>query len=191
MNTEAPTSALGSAPARDDAAMAKRAGEDPEVLHHKAQVAILTGLAAGEDDVFELMRAVAPYDLRGHFTPDMALLEMAATALGLACPPGSEPLEYEGLTDRYLPDQMLTGRTLRHRTQYAVYAAACMRGGLLPDLLREAGAWEPRLWMYAVSAVVLYSRAAADRLGLSVPQIAVKIAEERGLELSTGVQSSD
>ena len=171
--------------------MAKRGGEDPEVLHRKAQVAILSGLAAGEEDVFELMRAVAPCDVRSHFTPDVALLEIAATALNLTCPPGSRPLEYEGLTDRYLPDQMLTGRTLRHRTQYAIYAAACMRGGLLPDLLREAGAWEPRLWMYAVSAVVLYSRAAADRLGRSVSQIAVRIAEKRGIELSTGVRSSD
>jgi hypothetical protein len=38
--------------------------------------------------------------------------------------------------------------------------------------------------MYAVSAVVLYSRAAADRLELTVPQIAAKIADELGLELS-------
>ena len=76
---------------------------------------------------------------------------------------------------------MLSGRTLRRRTQYALYAAACMRGGLLPDLLREAGGWESRLWTYAVSAVVLYTRAAADRLGRSLPQIAVAIDEERGL----------
>ncbi len=171
--------------------MAKGAGEDPDALHRRAQIAILTGLMAGEDDVWELMGRVASYDVRGQFTPDVALLEIAATALGLACPPGSQLLEYEGLTDRYLPDQVLSDRRLRHRTQYAIYAAACMRGGLLPDLLREAGGWEPRLWMYAVSAVVLYSRAAADRLGLSVPQVAVRIAEERGLELSAGVQASD
>ena len=75
---------------------------------------------------------------------------------------------------------MLSGRTLRDRTRYAIYAAACIRGGLLPDLLREAGGWEPGLWTYAASAVVLYSRAAADRLGLSVPQVATKIAEEPG-----------
>jgi hypothetical protein len=169
---------------RDDSAMAKHPGEDPDVLHRKAQVAILSGLATGDDDVFELMNAVAPYDVRHHFTPDVALLDIAVAALGLACPPGSKPLEDEGLTDRYLSDQMLSGRTLRHRTQYAIHAAACMRGGLFPDLLREAGGWEPGLWMYAVSAVVLYSRAAADRLELTVPQIAAKIADELGLELS-------
>jgi hypothetical protein len=42
------------------------------------------------------MLAVRPYDIRGHFTPDVALLEVAAAGLGLACTPGSEPLENEG-----------------------------------------------------------------------------------------------
>jgi hypothetical protein len=86
---------------------------------------------------------------------------------------------------------MLTGRTLRHRTRYAIYAAACLRGGLLPDLLGEAGAWQPRLWTYAVSAVVLYTRAAADRLGQTVPEIAVEIADRLGLELSVDGRSTN
>lgn len=169
--------------------MAKPSGEDPAVLHRKAQVRVLSMLASGEDDVFDLLSALVAYDVRHHFTPDVALLEVAATALGLAVPPGAEPLEYEGLTDRYLPEQMLTGRTLRQRTHYAIHAAACLRGGLLPDLLREAGAWEPGLWTYAVSAVVLYTRAAADRLGRTVPEIAVEIADSLGLELSVDSRS--
>ena len=164
--------------------MVKRRGEDPGVLHRNAQVRILSGLAAGDDDVLVLLGAVAPCDVPGLFTPDVAMLEVAATALSLACPPGSDPLEYEGLTDRYLSDQMLDGGTLRYRTQYAFYAAACLGGGLLPDLLRDAGAWEPRLWTYAVSAVVLYTRAAADRSEQTVPDIAVRIAEQRGLTLT-------
>jgi hypothetical protein len=170
--------------------MAKQWGEEPAILHRKVQVRILSGLAAGEDGVFELMGGVQPYDVPHHFTPDVALLEVAAAALGLACPPGSEPLEYERLTDSYLSDLLLTGRTLRHRTQYAIYAAACLRGGLLPDLLREAGAWQPRLWTYAVSAVVLSARAAADRLGQTVPDIAVRIADHLGLQLSVDPQST-
>jgi len=169
--------------------MAKRKGEDPDVLHRRAQAAILSGLADGNDDAFELMIAVLPYDVRGHFTPDVAVLEVAAAALGLAYSPGSERLEYEGLTDRYLSDLVLDGRTLRRRTQYAIYAAACLRGGLHPDLLGEAGGWEPRLWTYAVSAVVLYVRAAADRTGLSVPQVAVKVAGELGLQLAAAAPS--
>lgn len=134
--------------------MAARHREDPAVLHRNAQIQILSSLAAGEDDGFELMRAIAPFDIRHHFTPDVALLEVAATALSLAC-------------------------------------AACLRGGLLPDLLREAGIWEPRLWTYAISAVVLYARAAADRLGQTVPDVATKIAEERGLDIPANSQSTD
>ena len=148
-------------------------------------------LASGEDDVFELMSALNAYDVNRHFTPDVALLEVAATALGIAVSPGAQPLEYEGLTDRYLPDQMLTGRTLRQRTHYAIHAAASLRGGLLPDLLREAGGWEPKLWTYAVSAVVLYTRAAADRLEQTVPEIAVEIADRMGLQLSVDSRSTD
>ena len=171
--------------------MPRRRREDPEVLHRQAQTAILSSLAGGQDDAFELMPEIRPYDVRGLFTPDVALLDIAAAALALACPPGSEPLEYEGLTDRYLSDLMLSGRTLRYRTRYAVYAAACMRGGLHPDLLNEAGDWEPRLWTYALSAVVLYTRAAADRRGMSVAQIATAIANDLGLPLTAARQAFD
>ena len=95
------------------------------------------------------------------------------------------------MTERYLSDLMLTGRTLRHRTRYAIYAAACMRGGLHPDLLNEAGGWEPKLWTYAVSAVVLYTRAAADRRRMSVAQITTLIANDLGLPLTAVGQALD
>lgn len=170
--------------------MAGRRDVADGVLHRDAQVAVLSRLARGEDDVFELMTAVLPYDVRGHFTPDVALLEVAAAALGLACPPGAPRLQYEGLTDRYLNDLMLQGKTVRRRTQYALYAAACLRGGLVPDLLGETGHWEPRLWTYAVSAVVLYMRAAAERTGLPVAEVARTVADQ--LHLSVRVaQPSD
>jgi hypothetical protein len=56
---------------------------------------------------------------------------------------------------------------VEHRnSQYALYAAACLRGGLQPDLLSDAGWWQTPLWQYAVFAVVIYSRAAAERLAV-------------------------
>ena len=67
-------------------------------------------------------------------------------------------------------------------SQYAVYAAACMRGGLQPDLLSDAGWWQTPLWQYAVYAVVIYSRAAAERLAFPVAEIARRIAARHGLE---------
>ncbi|RBY83112.1 hypothetical protein [Blastococcus sp. TF02A-26] len=105
---------------------------------------------------------VRPIDVRGFFRPDVALLELAAAALGLACRPVSQRLGYEGLADRYLADLMLDGRTVCHRTQFAVSAAACLRRGPHPELPVEADGWEPRLWTYGVSAVV-YCRARRGR----------------------------
>src|SRR3954465_11538311 len=76
----------------DDVAVTKKERINQDVLHRRAQVAVLSGLAAG-DDVYDLIAAAAPSHVPGWFTPDVALLELAVTALDLACPPGVEPLE--------------------------------------------------------------------------------------------------
>jgi hypothetical protein len=142
----------------------KRERIDQEVLHRRAQVAVLSGLAAG-DDVYDLMAAAAPSHVPGWSTPDVALFELAVTALDLAWPAGAEPPEYEGLRERYLPEVTFRGRVEHRNSQYALYATACMRGGLQPDLLSDAGWWQTPLWQYAVFAVVIYSRAAAGPPG--------------------------
>ncbi len=144
----------------------------------------MSGLAAG-DDVYDLMAATAPSHVPGSFTPDVALLELAVTALDLACPAGAEPLEYVGLRERYL-QEVTSGDRVEHRnSQYALYAAACIRGGLQPDLLSDAGWWQTPLWQYAVFVVVIYSRAAAERLAVPVEEIARRIAARHGLERTT------
>jgi hypothetical protein len=118
----------------------ERIGQD--FLHRRAQVAVLTGLAAG-DDAYDLMAAAAPGHVPGWFTPDVAPLELAVTSLELACPAGAEPLEYEGLRERYLPEVTFRGRVEHRNSQYALYAAAaCMHGGLQPDLLSDTGWWQ-------------------------------------------------
>ena len=143
---------------------------------------MLSGLARG-DDVSDLMAAAAPSHVPGWFTPDVALLELAVTALDLACPAGAGPLKYEALRERYLPGVTFRGRVEHRNSQYALYAAACMRGGLQPDLLDDAGWWQTPLWQYAVFAVVIYSRAAAERLTVPVDEVARQVAARHGLEL--------
>jgi hypothetical protein len=161
----------------------KRERIDRDVLHRRAQVAVLSGLARG-DDVYDLVAAAAPSHVPGWFTPDVALLELAVTALDLACPAGAEPLEYEGLREHFLPEVTFRGRVEHRNSQYAVYAAACMRGGLQPDLLSDAGWWQTPLWQYAVFAVVIYSRAAAERCTVPGEKIARRIAVGQDLELT-------
>jgi hypothetical protein len=164
-------------------AVTKRERIDSDVLHRRAQVAVLSGLAVG-DDVDDLIAAAAPSHVPDWFAPDVAILELAVTALDLACPAGSEPLEYEGLRERYLPEVTFRGRVEHRNSQYALYAAACMRGGLQPDLLSDAGWWQTPLWQYAVFAVVIYSRAAAERLAVPVDEVARRIAARHDLEPS-------
>jgi hypothetical protein len=162
--------------------MAKRPDVGPDTLHRRAQEAVLSGLRRGED-IQDLIGAVAPHHVHGSFTPDVAMLDLAVTALDLACPAGVEPLVYEGLRDRHLPEVTFRGRVEHHNSQYALYAAACMRGGLQPDLLHDASWWQSPLWTYAVFAVVIYVRAAAERLDVPTTEIVQRIAARHGIQL--------
>ncbi len=58
-----------------------------------------------------------------------------------------------------------------------------MRGGLQPDLFGDASWWQAPLWQYAVYAVGIYSRVAAERLAVPVAEVARRIAERHGLDL--------
>lgn len=104
------------------------------------------------------------------------------SALDVACPRGAEPLTYEGLRERYLPEVVFRGRTEHHSSQYALHAAACLRGGLRPDLLNDAGLWSIPLRTYAVYALVIYSRAAAELRDSTVDQVARDLATRHNLD---------
>lgn len=160
--------------------MSKRPRVDQDLLHRQAKVAVLGGLLRGED-IDALMEAVAPSHVRGWFTTDVAMLELAVTALDLSSRPELAPLEYEGLRERYLPEAEFRGLVDHRSSPYALYAAACPRGGVQPDLLNNAGWWNTPLWIYAVYALVIYARAAADRGGVTLEQVVRKLAARHGL----------
>ncbi|MBW3638937.1 MAG: hypothetical protein KY451_03675 [Actinobacteria bacterium] len=50
-----------------------------------------------------------------------------------------------------------------------------------PDLLGDAGWRNTPLWIYAVYGLVIYTRAAADRRGATVEQLALELAARHGL----------
>ncbi len=76
------------------------------------------------------------------------------------------------------------GRVEHRNSQCALYAAACMRGGLQPGLLGDTGWWQTPPWQYAVFAVVILSRAAAERRAVPVGEVARQIAAAHSLELT-------
>jgi hypothetical protein len=62
-------------------------------------------------------------------------------------------------------------------------AAAMIRAGIYPDLLDEAHWWgDEDLWRYAFYALLAYARAAAERTGRTVENVANALAERRGIK---------
>lgn len=152
----------------------------PDELHRQAQLAALQALDDGADAP-ALLAAVGTAHQPEHFTPDVALLELAATALGLATRDGQPMLAYEGLRERYLPEVAFSGRVEHRNSQYALYANACLGGGLEPDLLNDCGWWRTPLYVYAAYALLIYSRAAADRRTLEVTAVVTLVREAHAL----------
>ncbi len=62
--------------------------------------------------------------------------------------------------------------------------AACMRGGCSPICTATPAGGRLPLWQYAVFAAVIYSRAAAERLAVSVEEVARRVAARQGLKLT-------
>jgi hypothetical protein len=64
-------------------------------------------------------------------------------------------------------------------------AAAMIRGGVDPGLLDEVIWWQSEdLWVWALDALAVYVRAAADRTGLPVDRVCERLAERHAVDLS-------
>jgi hypothetical protein len=96
----------------------------------------------------------------------------------------AEPLEYEGIRERYLSEYEFRGKSQQHKSHYALTAAAMIRAGIYPDLLGEVYWGIEDMWSYAFFALVAYARAASERTGRSLEEIAAALAEHQGITLA-------
>jgi hypothetical protein len=134
-----------------------------------ARRALLDGLAR-DADIFEVLSGLAPLHPRNDTFPGEVFLHLAADALERCGASRAEPLPLEGLRERFLPEATFRGRQ-NAKFQYAVLAAAGVRGGTEPDLLDEVASWQgDDFWQYAMYAAAAYIRAAASRAGVPVRQ---------------------
>jgi hypothetical protein len=143
----------------------------------------LLGVAEGPapDSIMERLAGLHPHN---NTFPAEVLLELAAEAIAESGASPTEPIQYEGMRDRYLPDYQFRGKSQQHKSHYALMAAAMIRAGVYPDLLDEAHGWGLEdMWEYAFYALVLYARVAAERTRRPPAAIATAIAERRGLDL--------
>jgi hypothetical protein len=145
---------------------------------------VLLGLATGEDHDSTLDR-LGRLHLPKNTFPAEVLLELAAEAIAESGASQADPIEYEGIRERYLSEYEFRGKSEQHKSHYALTAAAMIRAGLYPDLLDEAYGWGIEdMWKYAFYTLVAYVRAASERTGRSLEEIAAALAEHQGITLA-------
>jgi len=116
----------------------------------------------------------------GDTFPGEVLLQVAADALEWCGASRAGPLALEGMAERFLPECAFRGRENK-KLQFAVLAAAALRGGAEPDLLGEVTWWQTGdFWQYALYAAVAYIRAAASRAGVPVRRVCQELAQRAG-----------
>jgi hypothetical protein len=132
---------------------------------------ILIDGMARDIEVSELMGELAPLHPRDDTFPGEVFLEVAADALDWCGASRADPLALERMPERFLPECAFRGRQNK-KLQFAVLAAAALRGGAEPDLLDEVAWWQTDdFWHYALYAAAAYIRAAASRAGVPVRQV--------------------
>ncbi len=152
-------------PTPEDAAVARRI--------------LLDGLARATE-VAELAGELAPLHPRNNTFPGEVFLHVAADALDWCGASRANPLALEGMRERCLPECAFRGRQNK-KLQFAILAAAALRGGTEPDLLDEVAWWQTDdFWQYALYAAAAYIRAAAERAGVPVRQVCQELAQRVG-----------
>jgi hypothetical protein len=141
---------------------------------------VLLGGLHQATDVAELMAELAQLHPRHNTFPGEVFLGVAADALDWCGASRADPLELDGLRERFLPEYAVRGRQVK-KLQFAILAAAALRGGTEPDLLDEVAWWQTDdFWQYALYAAVAYLRAAASRAGVSVGRVCQELAQRDG-----------
>lgn len=144
----------------------------------------LWGVAAG-GDLGELRFELQALHPKNNTFPGEVLLGLAADAIEAAGASRAEPIEFEGIRERYLPECTAHTKAQHHKSKFAIRAAAMLRGGVDPGLLDEVIRWETDdLWLWALDAFVVYVRVAADRSGLPIAVVCERLAQRHGFDVS-------
>jgi hypothetical protein len=163
--------------------MVKQKGPTADDRATAAGVA-LSGIAGGLE-LGEIAARLAPLHPKNNTFPGEVLLELAADAIEESGASREQPLEFEGIRKRHLPEDRAHTRAQHHKAEYALRAAAMVRAGVDPGLLDEVSWWRTDdLWFWALQALATYVRAAAEHGGETVPAICGRIASRHRVRLA-------
>ena len=130
-----------------------------------------------------IMAQLAAMHPRNNTFPAEVLLELAAEAIAESGASPAEPIQYEGMRDRYLPEYHFSWKVTAAQEPLRPDGRRHDQGRRIPDLLDEAYGWGVEdMWEYAFYALVLYGRAAGERTGRTAEAVAMAIADRRGID---------
>ena len=144
----------------------------------------LSGIAGGLE-LGEIAARLEPLHPQNNTFPGEVLLELAADAIEESGASREQPLEFDGIRKRHLPEDRAHTRAQHHKADYALRAAAMVRAGVDPGLLDEVSWWRTDdLWFWALQALVTYVRAAGEHRAEPVPVICGRVASRHGVQLT-------
>jgi hypothetical protein len=143
----------------------------------------LSAIAAG--DIGDLARRLERLHPRDNTFPGEVFLELAADAIEEAGASRAQPIEFENIRQRYLPEGRARTKAQHRKAEFAIRAAAMIRAGVDPDLFGEVYWWRTDdLWVWALDALIIYVRAAAERTGIPPATVCARLASRHGLDLT-------
>jgi hypothetical protein len=150
-------------------------------------VAIRTAVSgiADETDLDELRTRIAPLNLRNNTFLGEVFLELAADAIEVSGASRERPIAFEKIRERHLPERTAHTKAQHHKSVYTLRAAAMIRAGVDPGLLDEVSWWRTDdLWFWALDALVVYLRVAAERTGEPITVVCERVANRHGVALT-------
>jgi hypothetical protein len=163
--------------------MAKQKGPTAEDRATAIRVA-LSGIA-DDLELGEIAARLAPLHPKNNTFPGEVLLELAADAIEESGASREQPLEFEGIRTRHLPEDRAHTKAQHHNAEYTLRAAAMVQAGVDPGVLDEVSWWRTDdLWFWALQALVTYVRAAAEHSAEPVTAICGRVASRHGVQLT-------
>jgi hypothetical protein len=144
---------------------------------------VLSGLAngVGLDDIAPRVAALASD--RNLFTGEM-LIDLAADIIEASGATREHPIDTTDIRRRLLPEDRAHTRAQHLKADFAIRAAAMVRAGVDPALDETVSWWQANdLWLWALQAVVVYARAAAEHTDATVADICTRVAARHDITL--------